>query len=120
MGVNTKGIMSSDVRVGDIVTVILNKFKIDVSVERTHADYYKVITFNYNGEDRRLSVFEDYDDVEHYDFISRDTITLIDFNLWGSAVEIISSIVEEFGGYVIESDCEAYEGDNLTFLSKRF
>jgi hypothetical protein len=122
MGINTRGLIHSDVTTGDIVNVLMNKFKLDyISVEGTHADYYKIITFKYKGEDRRLSVFEAIDDIENYEhFITSKEITIIDFNLWGSAIEIIEKILEGFGGYIIESDCDVYQSPNLRYVGKKF
>lgn len=106
MGVNTHGIMSSDVRVADITNVLGYKYGIRTAIEDTYENYYKIITFNFKGEERRLSVFSNVDDLENYSDFLKDVkeITLIDLNLWGSAIEIIEGILEEFGGYIIEAD----------------
>ena len=112
MGVNTKGIMSADVKLSDITNVLGYKFGVRAKVEDTYDPDYKQIPFTYRGEERILSVWEANDEIDNYiKFLANDimTITVIDLELWGSAIELIGGIVEEFGGYIIEADIEGNE-----------
>lgn len=106
MGVNTLGIMPNDVNIEDITNVLGWKFGVKTKTEDTHTENYKIITFCYKGEDRRMSVWVDYSDFDNYDFLSKyvKEITLIDLNLWGSSVDLIHGVVEEFGGFMTEAD----------------
>lgn len=105
MGVNTQGIINSSVGVSDIIEILENKFDVITTIEDTHNKDYKQIVFDYNGEDRRMSVFVNYSDISHIGFTGMDKATLIDLNLWGSSIKLIEGIVEEFGGFVIDNDC---------------
>jgi hypothetical protein len=101
MGVNTQGIMNSEVKLDQIVYVLKSKFNVTPKVEKTHDKDYHTVYFNYNNESRMLSVFENYTDKSH---TNKDKVTLIDLNLWGSSIELIRGIVEEFGGEMVEAD----------------
>ena len=105
MGINTQGVMNSRVEVSDIVEVLERKFNVITEIEDTHDKDYKQIVFDYNGEDRRMSVFVNYNDHSHIGFTGMNEVTLIDLNLWGSSIELIEGIVEEYGGYMVDNDC---------------
>lgn len=113
MGINTQGFFSSDIKLKNINNVLKQKLKVETKIENTHDEKYKQILFTYKGESRMLSVFEDYTDKSH---TGKDICTLIDLNCWGSSVEIIKSIVEEFGGYMIENDSS---DDGWTYINKQ-
>jgi hypothetical protein len=102
MGVNTQGIMKPEVTLDQIVSVLERKFNVFAGVKKTHDKDYHTVYFIYNDESRMLSVFENYTDKSH---TNKEKVTLIDLNLWGSSVELIRGIVEEFGGQMVESDC---------------
>lgn len=102
MGVNTQGIMNPEVKLKQIVDVLENKFNVVPKVRSTHDKDYWTVYFNYSDESRMLSVFENYRDYQH---TNKDKCTLIDLNLWGSSIELIRGIVEEFGGEMVEDDC---------------
>ena len=121
MGVNTKGIMSSDVRFEDVINILEDKFGVQTEIENTYYNDYKIITFNYNGEERRLSMWVDYTDFD-YDFIARDVkeITLIHLNLWGSSTQLIEGILEDFGGGMVDADISGVwrHVEKIWYLSK--
>lgn len=70
-------------------------------------------------EDNR-SLFYDYSNINSYenlefyskhgleDMVKSET-TFIDLNCWGNSVDIIKSIVEHFGGWIDENDCDDKE-----------
>jgi hypothetical protein len=101
MGVNTQGIFNQDVKLDQIVSVLESKFNVSVKIEKTYSKDYYTVYFKYNNESRMLSVFENYTDKSH---TNKDKVTLIDLNLWGSSIELIRGIVEEFGGEMVEAD----------------
>jgi len=105
MGVNTQGIIHSQYKLNDIVEVLSKKFKVNITVEKTHTEDYKIASFTYKDEKRRLSIFENYNDKQHVGFAGVGKVTLLDLNLWGSSIELIEGIVKEFGGYVVNNDC---------------
>ena len=104
MAVSTQGIIHSQYKLNEIVSVLSKKFKVDITVDKTHDENYKIADFIYNDERRRLSIFENYNDMNHVGFAGIGKVTLIDLNLWGSSIELIEGIVKEFGGYVTDSD----------------
>lgn len=111
MGINTQGYFSPEIKTDQIEDILNNKFNVETTIEKTHNENFKQIFFNYKGESRILSVFENYTDKLHTD---QDKVTLIDLNLWGSSVELIKGIVEEYGGYMVENDCS----DEWAYIEK--
>ena len=105
MGINTQGIIEHRFGVSDVIEVLANKFNVNPVIEDTHDKNFKSIFFNYKGEDRIMSVFVNYSDLEHIGFTGMRMVTLIDLNLWGSSIELIEGVVEEFGGYMVDDDC---------------
>ena len=112
MGMNTQGFFDSKIKTDDIVEVLKYKFNVDCRVEETGSKGYLQVFFEYKDEKRILSVFENYTDKSH---TGEDATTLIDLNVWGSSVEIIRGIVEEFGGYLDEND---YGSEGWKYINK--
>jgi hypothetical protein len=102
MGNSTQGFFNSNIKMDQIEEVINRKFNVPILFKRIeNEDYdYNVIRFYYNNEPRMLSVFENYKDKSH---TGQDIVTLVDLDAWGSSVELIKGIVEEFGGYMVNN-----------------
>lgn len=73
------------------------------------------ICFNYKGENRNIfyvySNYNAYENLAMYkkygleSMVKSETTTLI-LGCWGTSVEIMRTIVEEFGGWIDENDCD--------------
>lgn len=90
-----------------------------------YVNWYNIsgfICFTYNNENRLL--FYSYDNLNHYenleyytkfgleDMVKSET-TYVSLGCWGSSVEIIKEIIENFGGgWIDENDCD----DNVYYL----
>lgn len=113
MGVNTKGFIDSKYKLLNIKQVVEQKLGCSCEINSTHASYYNILNFEYKGEYRRLSVFEDYNQ-EDLNKIG----TLLDLNHWGYAEEIMASIVEVFGGMFLPND-SGFVDDDWRFIQSK-
>lgn len=103
MGVDTKAILRKGTGIEEIVSHLSKKYS-DVKVESTHTDYYFVITFKDNKDNRSLNVFTKSEmSAQDYDIEG----TLLSLGLWGNSVEIMKYLLNEFGGYLDENDCDS-------------
>lgn len=107
MGVDTKAIL----RKGTTLEQIKNRIELkygEVSIRSTHSEDYFEIIFKEPKEipgaatHRSLAVFIN-------DFAKNDygiDGVLVSLGYWGSNIEIMKWLLEEFGGYLDESDCD--------------
>lgn len=96
MGCDTKGKVLRKVTLEELVTVIENLENVsrEVEFDINNRDY-GFIYFNYKGEDRGL-----------YYSTSEDELYL-SLGLWGCSIEIITLILENFGGFIDDNDCDS-------------
>ncbi|MFO1442867.1 hypothetical protein KDN24_06515 [Bacillus sp. Bva_UNVM-123] len=100
MGVDTDGRISNKHGVKDIQRALKHKFNINNNISDTHSKDYYVLSFDYKGENRNLSVFENY--VDDYDGKPGTHMSL---GMWGSSIELMRGILEMYGGEIKENDC---------------
>jgi len=101
MGVNTKAILRKDTTLEQIYLKLKDKYS-DVQIHNTSASDFFIITFQDGLDNRRLSVF--FNDYAKNDYGLEGT--LCDLNLWGNSIEIMKYLLDEFGGYLDENDCD--------------
>lgn len=83
--------------------------RIEVGISKTLSVYFK-----YKGEDRRIFINLGCDcDLEIYEEIKGDSCIWFSIGYWGSSVEIMQSLMEEFKEigqpYVDDNDCDDVE-----------
>jgi hypothetical protein len=68
------------------------------------------INFQYKGEDRGLAVFSNGNCKCDYKDLTTDDVTLVSLGCWGSSVEIVKLLLDEFGGgWIDENDSDYVE-----------
>lgn len=110
MWIDTHGIIKNKKcdSLDEIANILKNKLgatKVIVDKKKDLSDG-SFIRFKYKDEDRKLFVMnsENYSD---YPELKLNTPYIwLSLWLWGSSVEIIKGIVEEFGGFIDENDCD--------------
>lgn len=101
MGVDTKGFIDSKYKAIDIKAIVESKLGIECKLEQSSfAKSYYQLFFDYNDEKRILSIHEDYKEED-----TGKIVTLFTLGMWGSSIEIITSILQNYGGWIIRNDC---------------
>jgi hypothetical protein len=101
MSVDTDGKINAKYGVKDIQRALKNKFNIESKVMDTYSKDFYQLSFQYKNETRLLSVFENYIDDD-----TQELVTSMNIGMWGSSVKLMMGILESFGGYIKENDCE--------------
>lgn len=101
MSVDTDGKIKAEYGVKDIQRVLNHKFKVETKLHYSGKKDYYTLEFEYKDAHRILSVFENYNDDE-----TNDLCTHLSLGMYGSSIEIMRGILECFGGYIRENDCE--------------
>ena len=100
MGVDTKAIIRKDVSLKELIGVLSKKYG-KVEVHTTHSDDFYQLIFK-DGEDRRqMAVF--FDAAERTYKIDG---VLLSLGHWGNSIEIMKYLLDLFGGYLDENDCD--------------
>lgn len=101
MGVDTKAIIRKDVSLDELVKFIANNYD-NTEVHSTDMNYMFQISFK-DGDDKRLMFcfFNEYG-LSDYGINGN----LLSFGCYGNSVSIMKNILNEFGGYILENDCE--------------
>lgn len=101
MGISTQIIIRKDVSLSQIKEVLENKFG-EVTVFTTNCNDYFQLCFKDGNEGRQLSVF--FGDVAFHDY-KIDGI-LCSLGYWGNSKDICMFLLNNFGGYLRENDCD--------------
>lgn len=102
MSTNTKAIIKKGTTIIEIMEVLECHFG-KVRVRLTHIDYFFTLSFIVNGdENRSLNIFLTDTAKNDYDIDG----VLLDLGCHGSSVEIMKILLNEFGGYLDENDCD--------------
>jgi hypothetical protein len=102
MGVDTKGYFNKSFTVLEFKQLVEKQLGVPVFVEDTFSKDYFIFNFTYNEKETRgLNVF----------FSNRDVIEevgdyqmLVSLGAYGSSVEIISSLLKAYGGFLLPYD----------------
>lgn len=100
MGIDTKAIIRSGVKIQQIAEVIEKHYK-NVEIVRSADPSIFRVKFDDNKDRRMLWVM--YDSVNESDPIDG---VLLSLGCHGSSIEIMKTILKEFGGYLDENDCD--------------
>jgi len=108
MGVSTKAIIRKGTTLKEISDVLSEKYK-EVQIISTHSVEYFIITFLDGDKRRGLNVFTYNTEDEDIDGVR------LSLGMWGDSVEIMKYILNVFGGYIDENDCddEGYYSVNI-------
>jgi hypothetical protein len=107
MGVDTRLFINGKYEIEEIKSVIERKFETKVKVEATHSPNYHILEFEVSDvEHRRMNVHT----ASNFAGFSGTLLTL---GYSGSAVKIMQSIGEVFGGFLNEADTH----ENYTRIS---
>lgn len=101
MGVDTKAIIRKGTTLKEIKEVLETKYN-SVKVHNTFSDTYFRLIFNDGIENRMLGVF--LDDSAEIDY-NIDGV-LLNLGCSGKSVEIMKALLDVFGGYLDENDCD--------------
>lgn len=103
MSADTKAIIRKGTTIVEIMEVIKNHFDSEATILSTSVDGFFYISFNVNEDERRcLNVF--LTDTAKNDY-NIDGV-LLDLGCYGSSFEIMKILLNEFGGYLDENDCD--------------
>lgn len=102
MGVNTKAIINRGISLESIVKCIEKNFENVHVVNSQSNDFFK-IQFLDDEDSRSMAVFLEYKMTDRDYNISG---VLLDLKTWGNAVDIMKVLLNEFGGYLDENDCD--------------
>ncbi|WP_042347438.1 hypothetical protein [Bacillus massiliigorillae] len=103
MAIHTRGLVGYSVDVNAAIKVLKEKFNIQgIHVEDNGP--WKVLVFEYGGDVKRLSIYENFKDQGFIGFTKMETVTLVEIDFNSHNASLVQSIVETFGGYYIEND----------------
>lgn len=108
MGQSTAAFIPGNNAVMDIFEVLRKNNKVEnLRVMPTSMKDYVQICFDWAGDsgERNLSVFFNGSCRCDYEGVTGEPHTMISFGYWGSAVEIMETILEELGGFIQVNDC---------------
>jgi hypothetical protein len=115
MSVNTHGITKEVVDAEEILNFIKTKYDTNASMRLDYSKgeeikYFRAtgrIKFNDGDDNRSLFVIVDSVREEHQKgIISSEKYTWLDLGCYGNSVEIMKSIINHFGGWVDDNDCD--------------
>lgn len=115
MSVDTKGIINKKTNVEEIYNYILSKFDSKATIRRYDKGYHDSISvsiyFKDGEDDRQLFVILDIDDYKNeYSALNftdeSKSYAWLSLGYWNNSIEIMKSIINQFGGYVDENDCD--------------
>lgn len=103
MSTNTTAIIRKGTTIVEIMEVLKNHFDSEATIHATHSDDFFYISFNVNEDERRsLNVFLTDTAKNDYDIDG----VLLYLGCYGSSFEIMKILLNEFGGYLDENDCD--------------
>jgi len=105
MGISTHAVLGNGTKLDDLVTHINNKYgETEVRSSKIDNTMYN-ISFNDGPDKRQLTAF--FDDMGYRDYGLKGV--LVSLSTWGNSVPIMKYILDEFGGYLSESDFDGTE-----------
>lgn len=101
MGVDTKAILRKDVSLEQIKETLETKYT-NVKIISTTINYYFYIVFDDGESHRNLDVM--FDDIAFHDY--KINGVLLSLGCWGNSKEVVMLLLNKFGGYLDENDCD--------------
>jgi hypothetical protein len=104
VGVDTKAILRKDVSLEEIKETLETKYS-NVDIISTSMGYYFYVVFDDGGSHRNLNIM--FSNIALHDY-GIDGV-LASLGCWGNSKEVMMLLLNKFGGYLDENDCDDKE-----------